>query len=138
MQVESFRLLLGKYHDVDSNPGAEPLSRVVDRMRQPFTDYYLILLDDVEIGAIRVVRRSDDMCRVSPIFILPAYQANGYAQQAMLLAEEFYSNATLWQLDTILQEQKLCYLYEKLGYRKTGEQHNLQPGMDIVFYEKRK
>lgn len=42
-----------------------------------------------------------------------------------------------WTLDTIAQEAKLCYLYEKLGYRRTGKQETIKPGMDIVFYEKR-
>ena len=138
MQIASFRALLEKYRDVEINPGAEPLSRVVERMQQPFTDYYFILLNGTQIGVIRVVRRSDDICRVSPIFVLPEFQGRGCAQQAMLQAEALYPHTTVWQLDTILQEEKLCYLYEKLGYRKTGETETIQPGMDIVFYEKRK
>ena len=137
MQVASFRVLLEKYNDMETNPGAEPLSRVVERMEQPFTDYYLIFNGDVTIGAIRIVRRSDEICRVSPIFILPEHQGKGFAQQAMLAAERCYPKATLWQLDTILQEEKLCHLYEKLGYRRTGEQETIQPDMEIVYYEKK-
>ena len=138
MQVESFRELLEKYHDLDTNPGAEPLSRVAERMEQPFTDYYFIQLENAPIGAIRVVRCEEDICRVAPIFVLPEFQGNGYAQEAMLTAERFYPKATLWQLSTILQEEKLCHLYEKVGYRKTGDCKNIQQGMDIVYYEKRK
>jgi len=136
MQVASFRSLLEKYHDLDTNPGAEPLNRVVERMEQPFTDYYFIQMSEVKIGVIRVVRRSDDVCRIAPIFVLPEFQGKGYAQLAMLTAEQLYPKATLWQLATILQEEKLCYFYEKLGYRRTGELENIQPGMDIVYYEK--
>ena len=138
MQVASFRALLEKYHDLETNPGAEPLSRVVERMQQPFTDYYLILLNGTEIGVIRVVRRSEDVCRVAPLFILPGFQGKGYAQAAMLAAERLYPEATLWQLSTILQEEKLCYLYEKLGYRRTGETETIQPGMDIICFEKKR
>ena len=138
MQLASFRALLEKYHDMDTNPGAEPLNRIKARMQQPFTDYYLIVLDEFKIGAIRVIRRSEDICRVSPIFVLPEFQGRVYAQQAMLLAEALYPCVTAWQLDTILQEEKLCHLYEKLGYCKTGETEMIQPGMDIVFYEKSK
>ena len=138
IQVESFRALFEKYHDMGTNPGAESLSRVEERMKQPFTDYYLILMEDVIIGVIRIVKRSNTICRVSPIFILPEYQGNGFAQIAMLSAEKMYPDAKLWQLDTILQEEKLCHLYKKLRYCKTGEQETIQPGMDIVFYEKRK
>ena len=138
MQVVSFRALLDKYHDLETNPGAEPLARVVERMEQPFTDYYFIQLGDVPIGVIRIVRCSEGICRIAPLFILPEYQENGYAQAAILLAETFYPRVNVWQLGTILQEEKLSHLYEKLGYRKTGEQETIQPGMDIVFYMKKK
>ncbi len=138
MQVASFRALLEKYHDLETNPGAEPRSRVVERMEQPFTDYYIILLNDTEIGAIRVVRRSEDVCRVAQLFILPEFQGRGYAQQAMLITETLYPLVTVWQLDTIMQEEKLCYLYEKLGYRRTGETETIQPGMDIIDFEKKR
>ena len=138
MQLESFRALLEKYSDLGTNPGAEPLSRVEERMKQPFTDYYLILKEDTIIGAIRIIRRTNTICRVSPIFILPEHQGNGFAQRAMLCAEEFYPKAKLWQLDTILQEERLCHLYEKLGYHRTGETETIQSGMEIVYYEKHK
>ena len=35
-----------------------------------------------------------------------------------------------------MQEEKLCRLYEKLGYRQTGESYDIKDGMTIVFYEK--
>jgi hypothetical protein len=39
-------------------------------------------------------------------------------------------------LDTILQEAGNCYLYEKLGYKKTGKTEKINDKMDIVYYEK--
>ena len=30
----------------------------------------------------------------------------------------------------------LCYLYEKMGYRKTGQVKNVKDGMDLVYYER--
>lgn len=137
MQVEAFAELLEKYHDTATNPGAEPLERIVLRMEQPNTDYYFIRLDEQNIGAIRVVRRDDTACRIAPVFLLPTYQNRGYAQQAIRMAQARYPNAKLWELDTIKQEPKLCYLYEKMGYRQTGKEEDIQPGMTIVFYEKR-
>lgn len=52
------------------------------------------------------------------------------------LVEAIYPNATRWELDTILQEEKLCYLYEKMGYKKTGQTEEIKKGMDLVFYAK--
>ena len=38
--------------------------------------------------------------------------------------------------NTILQEQGNIYLYEKLGYKRTGEIENIKDGMDIVYFHK--
>ena len=135
IQVKAFAPLLMVYEDYASRPAAESLDQVVQRFQQSFTDYYLICLDDEEIGAIRVCDFGDN-CRISPLCILPEHQGRGYAQRAMLLAEELYPDAKRWSLDTIEQEAKLCHLYEKLGYRRTGETQHVKDGMDLVFYEK--
>ena len=136
MQAEAFAELLEKYRDTATNPGAEPVEKVAMRMAQDTTDYYLILTAGTPIGAARVQRLSGDVCRVSPIFILPAFQGRGYAQAAMCALEELYPQAAAWRLDTIKEEPRLCRLYEKLGYRQTGREEVLQPGMTIVYYEK--
>ena len=138
MQVEAFAELLEKYGDTSTNPGAEPLERIEARMAQDATDYYLILAKGHQIGAVRVQRLPENVCRVAPIFILPAFQGKGYAQAAMEALEEMYPQAEAWRLDTIKEEAKLCHLYEKLGYRRTGQEEVLQPGMTIVYYEKQK
>ena len=37
---------------------------------------------------------------------------------------------------SILQEKGNCYLYEKMGYHRTGKIEKINEQMDIVFYEK--
>lgn len=135
IQVKSFIGLLQKYEDYDSNPAAESVDKIRQRFQQPFTDYYLIMLDEQEVGMLRVCDFGVN-CRLSPICILPEFQGRGLAQQAILTMEKLYPDAIFWQLDTILQEEKLCYLYEKLGYRKTGKIETVKEGMDLVYYEK--
>lgn len=95
------------------------------------------MLDETKIGVVRVVRLSDRICRISPMFILPEYQNNGYAQQALSVVEKLYPNADEWQLDTIKEESKLCYLYEKCGYIPTGKEEIIKDGMTIVYYSKK-
>ncbi|ODU55652.1 MAG: hypothetical protein ABT01_05680 [Clostridium sp. SCN 57-10] len=136
MQGKAFAYLLDKYHDYDTNPGAEPLEKVIQRMEQTFTDYYYIQLGSRCIGAMRVVRLHDGACRISPMFILPEFQGKGYAQQAIRNVEELYPGACRWELDTIKQEPKLCHLYEKMGYCAIGKEKVIQPGMTIIFFEK--
>ena len=70
------------------------------------------------------------------IFILPEYQGHGYAQKAILIAEALYPHAKKWELDTILQEDKLCYLYEIMGYRKTVKIVHIKSGLYFVYFEK--
>ena len=39
-------------------------------------------------------------------------------------------------MDTILQEERLVHLYEKMGYQKTGKTAAVNPRMTLVFYQK--
>lgn len=135
MQLESFAPLLEKYRDYDTNPGAEPLERVKQRFSFN-ADQYFVTLGGKKIGYFRVQQPDDATCRLSAMFILPACQGSGYAQAAIKQAEALYPNAAKWTLDTIKQEPKLRHLYEKLGYKLTGEEKNIKPGMDIVHYAK--
>lgn len=135
LQIKAFSELLRKYNDVSTNPGAENLDKITQRMAQPCTDYYFIQLDNVKIGAVRV-RKDHHKCTISPMFLIPEYQNKGYAQEAILQLEQFYPSAAAWELATIKEEKKLCYFYEKMGYRLTGRETRLQDGMTIVGYAK--
>ena len=86
---------------------------------------------------IRIVDCKDGVTRkrISPIFIMPEYRNQGYAQQAIKEAERIHGE-NHWKLDTILQEKGNCYLYEKLGYHQTGKTEIINDKMTIVFYEK--
>lgn len=135
LQIKAFKPLLDKYQDYETNPGAEPLERTIRRFNEPTTDYYFMLLNSNPIGGIRICNCGSD-CLLKQIFILPEYQGHGFAQKAILQVEALYPNAKKWCLDTILQENKLCHLYEKMGYHKSGKLKTIKPGMDLVFYEK--
>lgn len=136
MQLEAFSGLLEKYQDYDLSPGAEPMEKIVARFEQPWTKYYFINAEGVNAGVIRIVDRKDgSRKRISPLWIMAEYRGKGYAQQAILAAEELYGPDN-WSLDTILQEKGNCYLYEKMGYHQTGKTEHINDKMDIVFYEK--
>ena len=136
LQIKSFKALLEKYQDYDFSPGAEKLERTIQRLSEPTTDYYFISLDGKHIGGLRICH-FDKLCKLKQIYLLPEYQGFGHAQKAITIAESLYPAAEKWELDTILQEEKLCYLYEKMGYRKIGKVEPIMNGMDIVYYAKR-
>ncbi|MFC5405878.1 GNAT family N-acetyltransferase [Cohnella soli] len=137
MQIKAFMPLLEKYEDYETSPANESVERIIDRMKQSFTDYYIIQSSNTSVGAIRVVKKENKTYRVSPIFILPEHQGKGIAQEVFSIIEDKYNDARVWGLDTILQEQGNCYLYEKLGYRRAGGLTQINNKMTIVFYEKR-
>jgi hypothetical protein len=112
------------------------MSRVEERLRQPFTYYYLIMNSETAVGAVRVVDMKDGSAkRISPIFIMKEFRRKGFAQSAIRAVEELHGSNN-WSLDTILQEEGNCSLYEKIGYRRTGETQIINERMTIVSYEK--
>nr|WP_246578133.1 GNAT family N-acetyltransferase [Clostridium frigoris] len=136
MQIKAFMSLLSKYKDFETSPANELVEKTVMRINQEFTDYYIIKRDNTTVGCIRIVKKDNKLYRVSPIFILPEYQGFGIAQKVFKIIEELYHDAKAWELDTILQEPRNCYLYEKIGYKKTGKTKIINSKMTLVFYEK--
>ena len=136
MQLEAFESLLEKYQDYDMSPAIESYENVLNKYKQPWTSYYFIVRNNEKVGAVRVIDEKDgSRKRIAPIWIMPAYRNQGLAQLAMREVEKIYGSHH-WQLDTILQEQGNIYLYEKLGYKRTGEIENIKYGMDIVDFHK--
>ena len=137
MQIKSFKKLLDKYQDFETNPANEPISNVEMRLKQNFTFFYFIFVDNKKVGAIRVVdyKERDRNKRISPIFVLPEYRNKGIAQSAIKICEEIHGN-TNWELSTILEEKGNCYLYEKLGYHPTGKIQVINDRLTLIFYHK--
>lgn len=137
MQKEAFAALYEKYHDTETNPAAEPIERVLTRLQQPFTYYYLIEYSSTVVGAIRIIdHKTPELAkRISPVFILPSYRKRGFAQKAIIAAEKIHGPEN-WQLETIREEAGLCLLYEKLGYRQTAQAEKIHACMTLVSYEK--
>ena len=138
IQLRSFQILLNKYNDPDINPGAESLENILNKFKRPNNTYCKIMLNGEMIGAIRlIINEENHEARISPIFIIPEYEGRGLCQKVMLELEKQYFSINTWKLDTILEEQKLNYLYEKLGYKQTGRVEEINENMHIIFYEKK-
>ena len=136
MQIKAFTSLLNKYQDMDTNPGNEPIEKVLWRLQQDNTYFYLIEAENQYVGAIRIIdNKNDTPKRISPLFVLPEHQNKGIAQKTIIEAEKIHGN-TNWELDTILQEKGNCYLYEKMGYHTTGKTEKINDKLTLVFYVK--
>lgn len=136
MQKEAFAELFEKYRDFETSPAAEPLEKTIFRLKQPEKYFYMIQLDGQAVGAVRVVDLGDEnRKRISPIFILPEFRNMGIAQKTIKAIEEIHGSKN-WELDTIMQEKGNCHLYEKMGYRTTGETKIINDKLTLVFYQK--
>ncbi len=137
MQVTAFRDLYERYQDTETSPAAEKIDKIIIRLNQSFTYYYFIEANGIIVGAVRVVDRKEEGMakRISPIFVMKEYRNKGYAQKAIQLVEEIHGSSN-WELDTILQEKGNCYLYEKMGYRRTGKTETINDKLTLVFYRK--
>lgn len=137
MQIAAFQDVYDKYQDSETSPATETFENTIMRLEQPFTYYYFIEAEGVNVGAIRVVdtKESGKRKRISPIFIMKEYRGLGYAQKAIQLAEDIHGSSN-WELDTILQEKGNCHLYEKMGYRQTGVKKVINARMTLIFYHK--
>ncbi|WP_291582095.1 GNAT family N-acetyltransferase [Clostridium sp. UBA6640] len=137
LQVKTFMPLLEKYQDYETSPANETLEKTISRISYKLGDYYKIIFNNMVAGGIRVMWWEDTTrYKLGPIFITPEFQGKGIAQQAMNMVEELYPQATTWELDTILQEKRNCYLYEKMGYCQGEERKIINDKMTIVFYKK--
>ena len=134
MQREAFSELFEKYQDYETSPATEKLERTQQRLTDGSFFYYIIA-DGEKVGAIRIVVGEDGTKRISPLFIMQRFRRKGYAVQAIKLAEQLHGEHG-WALETILQEDGNCRLYEKLGYKRTGKVEKINDKMDLVYYIK--
>ncbi|MEK3714488.1 GNAT family N-acetyltransferase [Paenibacillus sp. FSL R7-0333] len=137
MQLQAFMPLLEKYQDYETNPANETLERLVERMNQKFVNYYIIRNAGNAVGSIRVKKIEEHHYWLGQLCVVPQSQGQGIAQQAFARIEEIYSDAKTWGLATVVQEERNCYLYEKLGYRRTDETREINDKMTLCYYEKR-
>ncbi len=77
----AFQDLYAKYQDPETSPATETLDKIMMRLEQPFTHYYFIDVNGINVGAIRVVdtKEANKSTRISPIFIMKEFRGKGYA-----------------------------------------------------------
>ena len=127
-----FRWIYGR--ETDSASDFSDMTDLSKELRERLTDSGAYI-SSMKILKVQASKKDGTRKRISPLWIMAEYRGKGYAQQAILAAEELYGPDN-WSLDTILQEKGNCYLYEKMGYHQTGKTEHINDKMDIVFYEK--
>ena len=139
IQQAAYKPLYEKYHDDSTSPYMESKETTLEKYMRADTKGYIFYKDDVPVGCVRIrLCPQDKSGRVSALGVIPEFQGQGIAKQALLEIENIHSEINKWSLDTILQEEGNCHLYEKIGYKRTGKQEKLNDKMTLVYYEKNK
>ena len=134
LQKKVFQPIYEKYQDHDTSPVFQTFERFNERLQTG--DYFKILKDELLVGSVHVYPKSPGVMRLHMINILEEFQGKGIAQEVMSRIEGMYPHAIKWELDTIKQEQRNCYLYEKMGYVKTGDEWKVNEQMTLIHYMK--
>ena len=134
LQKQVFLPLYTKYEDHQTTPALQSFERFNERLLQG--TFYKILEAGKLAGSVHVYKTAPNIMRLHMINILDSYQGRGLAQNVMKRLEMIYPEINSWELDTILQEERNCYLYEKMGYVRNGKQKVLNEKMTIISYEK--
>ncbi|MEK4403777.1 GNAT family N-acetyltransferase [Sporosarcina sp. FSL K6-6792] len=136
IQVNAFLPLLEVYKDYNTNPANETIERMITRINNTSGGVYKIKSDTILVGAISVSWKEKTEFWISPMFIQPTYQGLGIAQKAITQIEELFPQAVSWELATIAEEKRNCYLYEKMGFIKTGETKKINDSTTLIYYKK--
>lgn len=70
------------------------------------------------------------------MFSLSDFQGKGIAQRTIKMVEKMFPQAASWVLAKILEEERNCYLCEKMGYSMTGIRKKLNEQTTLVFHPK--
>ncbi|PGZ06259.1 GNAT family N-acetyltransferase, partial [Bacillus cereus] len=137
MQIDSFSPLLNKYKDYETNPANESIEKTISRINNTGGGYYKIKVDSDLVGAICISHKEEkSRFWISPMFILPNYQGRGIAQKILTLIEGMFPEAMSWELATILEEERNCFLYEKMDYKRTEVIKKLNDKTTLIYYKK--
>ncbi|EJV65055.1 N-acetyltransferase [Bacillus wiedmannii] len=137
MQIDSFSPLLNKYKDYETNPANESIEKTILRINNPGSNFYKMIIDSNLVGAICIsqIERPYKLW-ISPMFIHPIYQGKGIAQKVLILIEEMFPETRSFELATILEEERNCFLYEKMGYKRTEVIKKLNDKTTLIYYKK--
>ncbi len=94
--------------------------------------FYKIMLDNKIIGSFWLYGEDDKSYELEDLCIYPEYHNKGFGFEALRLMERLHPQTRTWRLATPHYSVKNQYLYEKFGYRKTGQSED---GF-LFFYEK--
>lgn len=134
LQREVFTEIYNKYQDHETSPVNQTMDRFIKRF--DIGDYYKIVYKDKLAGSVFVYEKAPGIMRFHIINIKQEYQNKGIGQMTMKRLEMMYPHIKMWELETILSEERNCHLYEKLGYKRYGDEKKINDKLTLISYRK--
>lgn len=132
IQRLAFMILQHKYGE---SPAEHSIENIKAKIEQG--DYYKIIYCNRLVGGIFVHSKYEPTTfNLHIIYILPELQGKGIAQEVIIKIENIYPNVKKWTLDTPITEYRNCYLYEKVGYKRTGKMEKVNDKLTLIYFEK--
>lgn len=136
MQKICFAPHLERYQDFETNPSMATLEMIEEQVLND--NFFKIYLDDSWVGSLNIKKlEGAGNYKLHVINILPKHQNKGIGQVAIELVEKLFPDAKSWCLETLEDMPNNRHVYEKMGYKFTGQTEKVNDKLIIVFYEKR-
>lgn len=135
IKYKAFLPLYEKYGDDETSPINETIGHLIEQMEEEETDYYIVRYGLRKVGGVRVYRESDSIYHISPFYILPKYQNQGVGYRTMKILMGIYGNNIKWKLNTMQEEKRNCYFYEKCGFTKVDVIGKVNDNLTLIGYE---
>ena len=135
MQKTCFAPHLQRYQDYEVNPAMMKLDRLKWLIENE--NFYKIIYNNIWAGAINIRKLdSSGHYKLHIIYVLPEFQNRHIGQSAIQLAENLFGDAKSWCLETLEDMPSNRRVYEKMGYRFTGETQKINDKLTLVLYHK--
>lgn len=134
IQREAFLEDIERYGDRTDCPANEPEDQLKTKIQM--FDYYVFLENDRVIGGADVRQDAEKChCRLSRIYVHPAFHNLGIGRFVLKALEDLYPDAKKWSLDTPNQNHRNHHFYLSHGYKKVAEKV-VDEGLLLFEYEK--
>lgn len=99
------------------------------------TLHYSIFVDGKIVGGICIVKQTNDYYYLYRIFLGSKFQNKGLGSKILQHLDKQFPRVKKWLLDTPKDNHGNRHFYEKLGFKKIGEQQ-INEYLTLINYEK--
>ena len=138
LQKKSFLPLLEKYQDGEFSPANITKEKMIRRIEDTQGVYIKVIVENLSVGGVYAYESNNETKEMylSTIYISPDMQGKHLAQKTLEYLETICSATNNWCLEVPEEESKNRHLYEKFGYKDSGEKIIVNDRLTLLIYKK--